>query len=127
MSNTMWTDERKLEALLRLPWSLQMSRNSEDGYWVMRVAELPAALATASTPEELEPAFWESLRETLAVFLTQGDEVPLPRGVTRYPWLPAPNLRMVRGQINLRGVDANIQETAALAFATSQQAPLANA
>ncbi len=117
MSNAMWTNERKLEALLRLPWTLHMTRNSEDGYWVMRVGELPAALATGATPEELERAFWESLRETLAVFLKEGDEIPLPPGISRYPWYPRQDFRVVQGQV---------QETAALAFVASQQ-PLVNA
>jgi predicted RNase H-like HicB family nuclease len=99
MANKMWTNERKLEALLRLPWSLTMSRNEEGGYWVMQVKELPAAIATGRTPEELEPAFWESLRETLAVFLEHGDAIPLPALVARYPWQPRDNVRVIPGQI----------------------------
>jgi len=87
-----------------------MTHNTEDGNWVMRVGELPAALATGATPEELEPAFWESLRETLSVFLEHGDPIPLPPLVSRYPWQPRENVRVVQGQI---------QETAALAFVAS--------
>lgn len=112
MSQDMWTTDRKLEALLRLPWSLRMTHNSEDGYWVMRVEELPAALATGDTPEELERAFWESLRESLVVFLEHGDPIPLPPGVTRYPWGPRESVRFIQGQV---------QPTAALAVAAAQR------
>jgi predicted RNase H-like HicB family nuclease len=117
MTNAMWTNERKLEALLRLPWTLRMTHNTEDGTWVLRVAELPAALATGATPEALEPAFWESLRETLAVFLEHGDTIPLPPLVSRYPWQPGENVRVVQGQV---------QEKTALAFVASLR-PLVNA
>jgi predicted RNase H-like HicB family nuclease len=115
MTGSMWTIERKLEALLRLPWSLAMTQNAEDGHWVMRVKELPAALATGATPEELERAFWESLRETLAVFLEHGDPIPLPSPVSRYPWQLRENVRVVQGQV---------QETAALAFVASPRSPV---
>ena len=115
MTNTMWTNERKLEALLRLPWTLHMTRNIEDGHWAMRVEELPAALATGATPEDLERAFWESLRETLAVFLDHGDKIPLPPRVSRYPWQPRTDVRFVPGQI---------QETAGLALTASLRNPV---
>jgi predicted RNase H-like HicB family nuclease len=110
MTDTVWTDERKLEALLRLPWTLSMTHNPEDGNWVIRVAELPAALATGATPEELEPAFWESLRETLAVFLENGDTIPLPPLASRYPWESRENVRIAQEQV---------QDNTALAFVAS--------
>ena len=88
MTHNMWTNERKLDALLRLPWTLRMDHNVEDGHWSMRVAELPAAIVTAERVEDLEDAFWESLRETLKVFLEHGDVIPLPARVAQYPWEP---------------------------------------
>lgn len=87
-----------------------MTHSQEGGYWVMRVEELPAALATGATPEELERAFWESLRETLAVFLENGDPIPLPPLVARYPWQPQHDVRLVPGQV---------QETAGLGVTLS--------
>lgn len=113
MTQDMWTNERKLDALLKLPWTLRMDHNVEDGHWSMRVAELPAAIATAERVEDLEDAFWESLRETLEVFLEHGDVIPLPARVAQYPWQPRQNYRVVQGQI---------QETAATAFNEARRA-----
>ena len=119
MTQDMWSNEQKLDALLKLPWSLRMTQNTEEGYWVMRVEELPAALATAETPHALEGAFWESLRETLSVFLEHGDVIPLPAVVKRYPWQPREDVRVVQGQV---------QETAAAAFIAAQSnSPFAHA
>src|SRR5690349_19812552 len=118
MTDSMWTNEQKIEALLRLPWTVQLTKNSEDGTLAMRDKELPAALAVATNPTELEAEFWESLRETLSVFLEHGDTVPLPALVKQYPWESPENLRYVPGQIR--------DETAA-AFIASKQRSFAHA
>jgi predicted RNase H-like HicB family nuclease len=120
MTDAMWTNERKVDALLRLPWRLRVTHGEENGHWVMRADEIPSALATGSTPEEVETAFWESLRESLLVYLECGDPIPLPAGVKCLPWqLTGQPVRVVSGQLQL---------TAALAFIASQQeANLVNA
>lgn len=79
------TNESKVEALLRLPWTVRVER-SDEGYFVARCVELPGSLATGSEAE-IENAFWESLRATLACVVEDGDDaIPLPNGVRALPW-----------------------------------------
>jgi predicted RNase H-like HicB family nuclease len=80
-----WTPEQKLDALMKLPWTVVSGRNEEDGYYVARVAELEGVLATGATLKELGRDLWESLRSGLACRLEFDDDIPLPAGI-RAPW-----------------------------------------
>lgn len=80
-----WTREQKLAALMRLPWTVRAERNTEDGYLVARVAELPSVLATGENDRELGRDLWESLEASLSCYLEFDDPIPLPKGV-RLPW-----------------------------------------
>jgi predicted RNase H-like HicB family nuclease len=86
----MISDNDKIKALLRLPWSLQIAKNADDGGLVARVAELPSVLATGDTEEELAEDLWAALRATFAGYLHFGDTIPLPAGITAMPWEQAP-------------------------------------
>ena len=91
----MWTREAKLDALVRLPWTVDVDRNAEEGYLILRVRELPGTIATGDE-EVVEREFWESLRATLACYLEFDDPIPLPLGVALLPWnVPAPTRRTI--------------------------------
>jgi hypothetical protein len=93
-----WTRESKLDALLRLPWTVRTER-SDEGYLVARCAELPGTLATGSETE-IDTEFWDSMRATMACLLDFNDAIPLPAGVKFLPWeQPAPPRRV---QVNVR-------------------------
>jgi len=79
-----WTEERKLGYLLRLPWTFVAETTSE-GDLVVRVAEVPAAVGTGATPEEIASDAWEALSDALRAHLHFGDPVPLPAG-SSLPW-----------------------------------------
>jgi hypothetical protein len=81
-----WTLEQKLSALLRLPWTIQVERSAAEGYLVSRVLEIPSAIATADSEDELEDETWASLRASLEVYLENDDPIPLPPGITALPW-----------------------------------------
>ena len=81
-----WTREQKLAALLRLPWTIRVERDEDEGYLIARVAEIPSALATADTDADLERELWESLQVSLEVYLDHGDNVPLPPSAKALPW-----------------------------------------
>lgn len=88
-----WTDEQKIAALLRLPWTIRVERDPQAGYFVARVMEVPSAIATGETEKELEIDLWESLRASLEVYLTHGDAIPLPAIVHQLPWDARPEQR----------------------------------
>jgi predicted RNase H-like HicB family nuclease len=100
MTQTEWTRERKLTALVRLPWTVTTERNADEGYLVARVAELPSVIATGDTEKELARDLWESLEASLAVYVDYGDEIPLPVGQV-LPWeLPSAGpARIVFGHV----------------------------
>ena len=82
-----WTPAQQIHYLMRLPWSVSVERVTDDGdpYWVARVGEIPSALATGSDEAELEREFWASLEASLRVYVEEGDEIPIPKGVF-LPW-----------------------------------------
>jgi predicted RNase H-like HicB family nuclease len=82
----MWTTDRKLDALMRLPWTLLPERDAVDGTLVIQVAEVPDAIATGRTPRELALDLWQSLRASLEIRLEHGDAIPLPAGRSVLPW-----------------------------------------
>jgi hypothetical protein len=81
-----WTLEQKLTALLRLPWTIRVERNTDEGYFVSRVLEIPSAIATADSARELDRETWASLRTSLEVYLENNDAIPLPPGTKQLPW-----------------------------------------
>lgn len=76
----------KLQALMRLPWTITAERDVDEGYWVARVREIPDALATGDSEKELAVEVWDALRASLGMRLEHNDEIPLPRGVLALPW-----------------------------------------
>lgn len=81
----------EMASLLALPWTVHVTHDADNGF-VARVAEMPDAIATGDTPEELEADFWESLRASLEARTALGDPIPrppyrvfTPRSVTRLP------------------------------------------
>ncbi|HEX6048122.1 MAG TPA: hypothetical protein VFZ21_02600 [Gemmatimonadaceae bacterium] len=84
-----WTLEQKLDALMRLPWSLSFTRSEHGNYLVARVAEVADAMATGENDRAAAIALYESLRASLLVRLEHGDELPLPAN-TVLPWLNRP-------------------------------------
>jgi predicted RNase H-like HicB family nuclease len=80
-----WTTEQKLAALMRLPWSVTVAPNVEEGYLVARVAELPSAVATGEDERALGRDLWAAIEASLACYLEFGDPIPLPAGAA-LPW-----------------------------------------
>ena len=69
--------DAELERLLRLPWTI-ISETSPEGDRLLRVLEIPSAVGTGHTDDELIADLWASLRESLRAYLEFGDEVPVP-------------------------------------------------
>ncbi len=81
-----WTDQQKLDYLLRLPWAIVPERTPE-GDLLLRTRELPTAVGCGETTDELERDFWEALEATLRSYLHHGDRIPLPSGASAtLPW-----------------------------------------
>lgn len=90
-----WTREQKLDSLMRLPWTIRVERDAEEGYLIARVAEIPSALAAADSESSLEYELWESLRVSLEVYLDHADVITLPPSVHSLPWERPPQVRRV--------------------------------
>jgi hypothetical protein len=82
-----WDQQRKLDYLLRLPWTISPELTPE-GDRLLRVRELPSVIASGDSDEEIERDFWDSLETTLRSYLHFGDDIPLPEGLTP-PWKQA--------------------------------------
>jgi predicted RNase H-like HicB family nuclease len=80
-----WTDEQRLRALMRMPWTVRTERNESDGYFVARVVELPSVIATGATEKDLARDLWESLEASLSCYLEFNDPIPLPKNEV-LPW-----------------------------------------
>lgn len=83
-----WSPEAKLTYLMSLSWTVRAERDPDEGYLVLRVAELPSVIATGSDEKALENDFWESLRASLEAALEFADPIQLPKGA-RVPWEPS--------------------------------------
>jgi len=83
-----WDDQRKLEYLLALPWSIYTEVTAE-GDRLLRVRELPPVMGSGASDEDIEREFWDSLEATLRSYVHFGDELSLPLGMT-LPWKQAP-------------------------------------
>lgn len=73
--------EADLQRLLRLPWTI-LREVTPEGDVLLRVKEIPSAVGSGETEEELVADLWESLSESLHAYLHFGDSVPLPRGAS---------------------------------------------
>jgi predicted RNase H-like HicB family nuclease len=82
-----WTDERRLAFLLRLPWTL-VAETTPEGDSLIRVAELPSAVGTGATQQEIERDLWDALTAALRAYLHFGDPIPVPVG-RKLPWVEA--------------------------------------
>jgi hypothetical protein len=82
-----WSPESKLKYLLGLSWTVTAEQDPDEGYTILRVAELPSAIATGDENDipALTKDFWESLQATLESALEFGDPIPLPNGAIA-PW-----------------------------------------
>lgn len=81
---TQWTDEMKIDLLMKMPWTIRSQAADEPGEIILRVDELPG-LIVIGTPEELRGEFWEALRASLQAALHFGDEIKLPVPF-KMPW-----------------------------------------
>jgi len=81
-----WTLTDKLDALMRLGWTVTTEKDPDEGYLTARVAELPDAIATGDSEKELAIDAWEAIRASLSARLESGDEIPLPKGTLLLPW-----------------------------------------
>lgn len=79
-----WTTEQKLDALLRVRWTL-IPETTPEGDRLVRVAELPSVVGSGMTESELAADLWASLHAALEAYLHFGDPIPLPEGVS-LPW-----------------------------------------
>lgn len=88
-----WTTESKLNALLRLPWTIRVSREGDDS--TVTIEELPEFIMVFSAlvfsakeaQEAAEKEFWSALRNNLRSYLEHDDRVPVPGAAGRpMPW-----------------------------------------
>lgn len=75
------SSESDLQGLLRLPWTI-VKEVTPEGDVLLRVKEIPSAVGSGSTVDELVADLWESLTESLRAYLHFGDRIPLPQGVS---------------------------------------------
>ena len=75
------SSELDLQRLLRLPWTI-VREVTPEGDVLLRVKEIPSAVGSGNTDEELVADLWDSLTESLRAYLHFGDKVPLPQGVS---------------------------------------------
>lgn len=80
-----WTTKQRLEALMRLPWTILTEKSEFGDYSVWRIAEMPDAIVTGTEERELARETYLALKASLACRLEFGDEITLPPG-TQLPW-----------------------------------------
>ncbi len=89
-----WTAEQKIDALMRLPWSVSTQKSAYGSYLTARIAEVSDAIATAADERSLARELFASLRASLSCRIDYGDEIPLPEGF-QLPWKEAEEPRGV--------------------------------
>jgi hypothetical protein len=91
-----WSAESKLRYLLGLSWTVTAEKDPDEGYTILRVAELPSVIATGDEKDvpALTKDFWESLQASLEAALEFGDPIPLPQGAIA-PWDQPASRRIV--------------------------------
>lgn len=80
-----WTNEQRLDALMRLPWTITISPSEFGAYLTAVVAELPDAIATGDSERMLAKDVYGAIRASLAARLEFGDDIPAPSG-SDLPW-----------------------------------------
>jgi len=108
----------QLEHLLRLPWTI-VSELTPEGDHLLRVAEIPSAVGSGATPQEVEADLWESLRESLRAYLHYHDPVPMPGGA-QPGWVGSSRL-VVKTPFVVRVPDVAITATAAVLIPPPEQ------
>ena len=123
-----WTDEQKLDYLMRQPWTI-VREDSGESYALLRCKEMPDAVGSGDTDAELERDFWDSLRESLRARMHFGDTVPNP-STHPFPWEIAASKYPLPTVIVRRRTDGGmevIRETAVTASSHPVEAVLAGA
>lgn len=91
-----WTFEQQLDALMKLPWTIEVRPSDFGAYLAASVAELPDAIAVEDERvaaqrnqnhrvQALGRNVFAAIRASLASRLEFGDEIPLPPACA-LPW-----------------------------------------
>jgi hypothetical protein len=108
----------QLEHLLRLPWTI-VKEVTPEGDHLLRVAEIPSAVGSGASTEEMEADLWESLRESLRAYLHFGDPIPVPAGA-QAGWVRSPHVAIKAAYV-LRVPDVATTGTAAALIPPSDE------
>lgn len=100
----------QLEHLIRLPWTI-VKETTPEGDHLLRVAEIPSAVGSGATSEEMEADLWESLKESLRAYLHFGDPIPMPAG-PQAGWVRSPHIAIKAAYV-VRISDVALTGTAA--------------
>lgn len=82
------TRDEEMAWLMRQPWTFTSEPADDAGEFVVRVAEMPDALAIG-TEKEVSHDIFASLRASLECRLDAGDLIPLPRLTAGPSWIRA--------------------------------------
>lgn len=123
-----WSHEAKLEYLLRrVTWTVR-AETTPEGDRILRCVEIPDAVGSGETDEEIEADFWESLRASLEAYLHFGERPPVTRNVV-LPWesgrqgIPTPMATIV--VVNTAGVHQHEERLRTVTVARQEERPLA--
>lgn len=96
-----WTTEQKIAYLLRQPWTI-FAETTPEGDRLLRIKELPSAVASGEDDDALIADFWESLTVTLEAYFAVGTNPPLPANAQSYPWERSMPVATVAQAISIR-------------------------
>jgi antitoxin HicB len=71
--------EKNLDYFLKLPYTVELTPDPEDGGWVVSVKELPGCLSQGETIEEAMEMIQDAMTGWLELALEDGDPIPEPR------------------------------------------------
>ena len=69
---------KDVDYYMRLPYTVEVRRDEEDGSYFAKVVELPGCMTHAETFEELGPMIEDAMRGYIEVSLEHGDPIPEP-------------------------------------------------
>ena len=75
--------EKSLEYYLSLPYTIELIREPEGG-WFVRVRELPGCMSAGDTPDEAIEMIQDAMRLWIQTALEDGDPIPEPRSLDEY-------------------------------------------
>lgn len=101
----------RVDELLRLPWHVESGIKPDGTRWA-RCVEMPHAVAYVDPDEDLDAAFWESMRASVSALLEFGEPIPRPAG----PPLAFPRHLLVRWVPGASEVQATGPRSAAGGF-----------